>query len=363
MRKKVMFLLLFIICLACSNENSKKDAREIVRIINEKDFQRVDSVEHKLPKGIEDYLIDPRFIDISGSLLLIVDNNDRNIFQFFDLSKLTRVSAFGSKGEGPGEVSTPVFINHKSFFNDDEFEYLDWGRKVLNSYSVKQIENEEAPIAIKEYMLSSRAIRVQRAVFLDDEYVVGLGALREGKIIKVSTRTDSVLKVTPFTPYQKEALDFATVGYIYTGEIAVNKSRKEIVVVTPRFKIIEIYDYDLNLVRDFRFEEEPKTKLGVKGSSSTEETVRHYNDVTFTDQFIYALYLGNTVGSYKTGVGLNNSEIHVFDWDGNPVKKIVVDTDLSRIALDREGNRIFGISAYNNFKKYSIMYFDIPFDL
>ena len=122
MIKKILILFLFAVTLqACTNSEVREESQGITRILTESNFETIDSVEYSIPKGIEGYLINARFIEASDSLLLIVDNNDENIFQFFDLITFNKVGSFGRKGEGPGEVSTPVFINHNSFIKNDRF--------------------------------------------------------------------------------------------------------------------------------------------------------------------------------------------------------------------------------------------------
>jgi|GEM_PF-1510512 hypothetical protein len=360
-------LIVFLFINACSVDDVQKGEggydqltkNSKYKIISDSDFQRIDSLKYEVVEGIEKTVFDPKFIEVSDTLLLIVDNNTKEIFQFFDLSNFSKVASFGNKGEGPGEVSTPAFINHNSFIDNDRFEYLDWGRKTLSVYSLEQILSTDEPVSVKEYMLPPKIISVQRAVFLEDNTVIGIGGIRDGKLVKASMTNDSVLAVTPYTPLQENALEYATVGYIYTGEITINKEKEEIVVIMPRFKMIEFYDYNLNLLRDVRFEENPKTLLGENGSSARSETMRYYNDLAISGEHIYALYLGNELGSYRAGEEIKNSEIHIFDWEGNPIKKLALNTNLSRIAVDKKNGRIFGISAYDNSVEYPLVYFNL----
>ncbi|MDR9417937.1 BF3164 family lipoprotein [Gracilimonas sp.] len=355
---KVLLVVICTLCISCNNETEEDS------VISESDFQETEHLESIAP-DIEnaDEFFDPRFIDVSDSLLIVLDNTNSDIFKFYRLDDFSLVGTFGNQGEGPGEISFPAFINHGGFKADEEFEFLDWGRKTISRYSLDQVLNNDQAVPIFEYMLPPDLIRIQRGMFIENgKYIIGLAGMREGKLAKVDTKTDSIVAIAPFTPFLEEAINHRSVGLIYSGEMTANEEKQRILVTTRRFKILEIFDYDLNLIRDTRFEANPGTGSANEIVNTTEETLYHYNDVTYTDSLIYTLHEGNTSGNYIKGESLNDSEIHVFDWDGNPVKKYKVDIVLSQIAIDKNNNRIIGLPTPFSSKSVSdspLVYFEL----
>ena len=101
-------------------------------LITNESFSQTFNVEVNKIASLDTQLSNPKFIVISDSLMLIRDGNTENdIFKFFRVSDFKFIGSFGDQGEGPGEVSSPAFVNQGAFKADSIFEYLDWGRRVL----------------------------------------------------------------------------------------------------------------------------------------------------------------------------------------------------------------------------------------
>jgi len=336
-------------------------------LISNDSFNQTINVEVKKIESLDTQLSNPKFIVISDSLMLIRDGNtDNDIFKFFRVSDFKFIGSFGDQGEGPGEVSSPAFVNQGAFKTDSTFEYLDWGRRVLLRYNIDSVLHSERPFPEYEYTLPSNVIMLQRAIFLNDHHLVGSGGMREGKLVKIDTRRDSIITRTEFTPILKEGLGNRSAGYIYAGEIVPNEDKERIAVTTQRFKTLEIYDYDLNLISDSRFDENPVTILGDENSIATGETLIQYSNITISDNYIFLLYSGNNYDDlenafYGDTSNLKESEIHVFDWNGEPVFRVLTDSYLSAISFDKRNNRIVGLAPYMEDYQNYIVYLDVPF--
>ena len=81
---------------------------------------------------------------------------------------------------------------------------------------------------------------------------------------------------------------------------------------------------------------------------------------TFDEDFIYALYQG-TVGTkvdYDKGkmYVVYPKNIHIFDWNGKPVMKLILDHEISTFVIDKENKRIiaFAVDAEDNIISYDI---------
>lgn len=68
-----------------------------------------------------------------------------------------------------------------------------------------------------------------------------------------------------------------------------------------------------------------------------------YLDLFAGDKYIYALYNGRTKEAFKDRYFYGN-EIHIFDWKGNPVKKIILDKDARALSVDEAGRILYTIS-------------------
>ena len=60
------------------------------------------------------------------------------------------------------------------------------------------------------------------------------------------------------------------------------------------------------------------------------------------DKYFYVLYSGNTLEEYVNKFASNN--LLVFDWDGNPVKRYVLQQPITTFAINSTGDKLYGIA-------------------
>ena len=69
-----------------------------------------------------------------------------------------------------------------------------------------------------------------------------------------------------------------------------------------------------------------------------------FMDIAVTEDRVYALYSGKTYGLDRERA-FECQTLLVYDWKGNPVRSILLDTALQGIAYDREENAVYGITC------------------
>jgi hypothetical protein len=84
--------------------------------------------------------------------------------------------------------------------------------------------------------------------------------------------------------------------------------------------------------------------LNTNGDSMTANRTRDnktgFYSVSVTNQFIYALYCGKLATEKRADYA---NIIYIYDWDGNRIKKIILDKDLAGITVDKENTKIYGL--------------------
>lgn len=63
-------------------------------------------------------------------------------------------------------------------------------------------------------------------------------------------------------------------------------------------------------------------------------------------------YQGNE-GSYEYFSG---NKIHIFDWSGNLIRKVSLDTSINKIYFDNTSGHLYGMKLYDN---YALVKFDL----
>jgi len=346
MKSILKYILPFfvIVLLSC---NDKKNNNNIVTYISNSDFTTESVLKPNSLKEINEAIFKPTFLDINDSLLLIVDDTEEEKLKFFSTSDHTLKGSYGNTGEGPDEISGPLFMVHSGLDEDEKVTMLDWGKKLLSQRSVQKKSAGDKSESNLTFLLPPELIKVQRAAFIDSNRVLGMGGIEQGKLFVHHISNDSTV-FSPFIPNDPsfESKNTRGMGYIYFGHFVINNTLEKIAVVSRRFKRIEIYDFSLNLLSVTSFgKETDRTEVGENGSIRTDRTIYHYSDLDQTGQYIYALYHGEKGKQiYQTDEG-ESAEIHKFDWEGKPVEKITLkNSDIRFLSVDDKNNHIYGLN-------------------
>ena len=105
------------------------------------------------------------------------------------------------------------------------------------------------------------------------------------------------------------------------------KSRKSLSIYTPTSSIKQV----LNTPR--------------------EERIVYYSLVGSTMKYIYALYINQPNSSWDTP---RKIEIHIFDWDGIPIQKLIIPQNIIYFTIDEKHKQLLGITSDEEIYKYDI---------
>ena len=71
----------------------------------------------------------------------------------------------------------------------------------------------------------------------------------------------------------------------------------------------------------------------------TKESIHGFIEVCSAPKYLYALYSAGKI--YE--VQRKSKTIFVFDWDGNPIKELLLDMDVFHIAVNEKDKRLFAV--------------------
>jgi hypothetical protein len=78
----------------------------------------------------------------------------------------------------------------------------------------------------------------------------------------------------------------------------------------------------------------------------------YYVDIRESRSKIFALYANQTRKDWATGD--KPAEIHVIDWDGNPICKLLTKEKLLHFDIDKENNQLYGLTEKQEVIKYDL---------
>jgi hypothetical protein len=304
----------------------------------------------------------PQFISVIDSTLLVLDRSrNTDFFRFYSLENGSYLGSFGKRGEGPEEYSGMIqhVVQTINPVSEAEFTVFDWVKKRLTAVNINfsSQENENSPSSSSlftnssNYLLLPDLMFAQRAAFLNDSTLIGMGGTEKGMLFFVDVNTDSTWYI-PFQPQLINGLQRRDILEMYRGEFAIHRQHGRIAIATKWFPEIVISDLDGN----------PEKVIQLMADThhpshfDEENRVLYYKDIKATDNYIYAVYLGlsfkqmeELLDEPRTSLEDYSTEIHVFDWQGNPVRKFILENHFVQfIAIDPKSNKILALDILSD---------------
>lgn len=354
---RTLLAILIFNAFGCSNrEKFIEDEYYEIEITNQ-DFGKKIFLQGKPVDLINDHLLNPKFIHLSDSILISLESDiSKGFFKSFSLADYSFLGSYGVRGEGPEEFSN-VLSNVAQVYNhrkDNSISIYDWGRKKLLDLDLVSLAKDDYSFnKRKDYVVPPELLLAQRVTFLNDTTVIAADGIDEGILAFVNIESDSVSYI-PFDLYKKRIdLSPRDKRKLNRAVYAVNKPRNRIVTAMLQYPKIILFDMEGDLIKEINFplQKNPATKSEI-------DRKLFYRDVKVTDAYIYAVYLGltsqETENIYNNYLNKNSSfstEVHVFNWEGEPVRKLLLENKfIPFIQVDGINNRIFAIDVFSDYK-------------
>lgn len=250
---------------------------------------------------------------------------------------------FLSAGRGPGETLPPVALYANTCEDNRLYRYskqmCDLGYYLLDSLSsyvpLFQLSRENQNILPYE----------------KDQYLVA-GSFLDGYRYRVLNKDGIVLH--SFGDYPnfldgEKRFPYNARAMYHQVRFANNYSKKKLIASSSH--VLDIIDYSLGIAKetinrilldtyDYDYILENFLRVRKKGN-----TARGVCDVSCDDKYIYILFDHAVEGVKKVE---HRKEILIFDWDGQPIKKLTLNVDIDLITNDPFGTHsIIGLALHS----------------
>lgn len=347
MKKHLVLVFIFLIFGCCNN---KKDY-----IIEIKQFPKEISLNYKevdTPK----YLLYVGNMFMTDSLLITIDLKADTIFRVFNLPELSYGFGFVRRGKGPfEEVEIDPFA-----------QVIDSGLliyKSLTNLKIIKINNKNAKI-IKTIKLPGHLLNLSHILLLNNNFIVGWmwNQNSNKEFIGFSSNSNSYAEFGPNFPSLGKNLPKERNTAIFSKISTLKPDKTRFASAYDKVKMLRIYSDEGSLLNEIRFKSQtsiPEDLIFPGNKNSIGNLKTFYQRIKSTNNYIYALYSGKSVGSISNVENGNPDicdEIHVFDWNGNPVVKFKLNKLVSSFAVSNMDDIIICYSLSNPDKLYQ---FDI----
>lgn len=153
-------------------------------------------------------------------------------------------------------------------------------------------------------------------------------------------------------PIFKDKHDFPVENYFISRD-RLKPDGSKLVMVMEMMGQMNIYDIRNNSLKGFRIINTPDFDYLTK---SVENYKIFFTDVCVDDKFIYALYSNVILEEEGRNYPFNTNTVLVYNWDGEFVRKIVIDKLTREISIDPVNHNMFVLTNEDLIYKYDVSY-------
>jgi len=278
-----------------------------------------------------------------GENLIINDFHLGDSYTLFDVKSGEYIARFGAIGEGPEEIPLGCY----GYLSKRYFSVFNDRIKIVMKYDIDSLRSGKvngSPLRLTKYNIPK--MEISRLIAIDDSTFVASGTYESRCQYLLFDKNSKVLDYGVDVYNSTDSLfDIYTKYLANQGDLVMNPKKKEFassVNFSSNIDFFEIVNNKIIVKKCLRLGD-PISKPFVGGGGTifsvdlTEDTQIGYINLSATTQYVYALYSDKKV--YEASRKSNT--VLVFDWNGNPVKKYILDTDAYYIAVDEVHQNIF----------------------
>lgn len=330
----ILHLLCLSVCLSCANKVDDPVAhfsgKEVVEI---KPTQIIQLEEYEILKPVDAIQV--------GSHCFIYDDQAKNMFNLVDpLSRNVRKG--GERGSGPHDVGMPGSFQYKN----DKIVFFDISQKRINE--ILFLSDTSTQLRIQEVEKIKSPNRLFMVNCVDTNYMA-TGIFNDYWLALINKQGEVISTVD--IPIFEETKDIpkTQLSILYISTLmAHSPDNKKMIAATQNHGVLSFCHIRENDVKEYKLlcYYAPLFQIRERGIVAlSKDNKAGFCAVDCDDQYVYVLYSGKTFN--QSGL-LNHhcDNLLVYDWDGNPVKRYLLDIPLFSMRYNSKNHSIYGI-AYN----------------
>jgi len=292
-----------------------------------------------------------KFYEVDSGLFLLDIDSKENIFYFFDYQSQKFTNSFIGKGNGPNESFSPF----SSGIMDGKLWVLDFTMHKVVFYDLSKTKDNEYELKLPYYF---------NHIEMVNENVI-IGNVLSGskyKFQKLNRQTGEYLSEFGEFENMPDSFNDELLHKYFQSIFAIRSDEKKMVSAYRWHDAIEIFNletlesllikgpWDIN--NDFGLVVDETGNLILNRDG---DMIQCNKNISVTDSFIYTLFSGiadSVIDSFYCNTVL------VYDWEGNPVKKINLDRKVMSFSVSPDDSRIYSFDVNTG----EVIYVDINID-
>jgi hypothetical protein len=275
--------------------------------------------------------------------VVVIDIASDSVVHFIERSTGTHRGQFGRRGEGPGEVKAVWSLDHRGE-QHGAFWVYDIGLRRLTEVDIHR--SLATGHLVYSRLIGLTGSGIPTGPLWLDSAIVSLGFFTRGRIMSFSQQGQSDSTIGP-VPLGGDDLPPSVIQHVYQGTLVRRPDGQKLAAVTRHASQIEIYDMSgVRTVTNGPLTVEPHYTVRMGSTAPSMRTgpdLRFgYVDATASQERIYALFSGRTREGFPRRAYLG-SHVHVFDWNGNFMYALSLDSEVAAIAIDVNSNVLYAL--------------------
>ena len=330
--------ILFKFVLICILASCKKQNLDSVLDLFTESEKLVQKAENKIS---EDSLAIVEGITCDDKYLIIYDLHSGESYTLFDKNTGAYLARFGTIGQGPAEIPAGCY----GYLSNNNFSVFNDQIRSVMKYELDSLRNgvEKNPVRLAKYDIADA--RLSRLIAIDDSTFLGAGSYKSRyQYLLFGPKSNVIDYGVDIYNATDDKFDMYTKYLSNQGDLVMRPDGKVFAYslnFSSNLDIVEVKNGKINLVKSLRLGNpiyKPTTTGEYCFADITEETLLGYINLSATTKYIYALYSDEPI--YKAGRRMSDIVL-VFDWNGNAVKKYILDTKAYYITIDEVGRTMF----------------------
>lgn len=316
---KVQLFVLALLLVSCSEPQKKVSFSE--------------STTAKSTALKEAFISIPMDIKKRGDILYASDFKGDSLLYCYSLTEQRFIKQMLPQGQGPDEFLSPVefFLSDSSVFIHNRWHFT------ARNYSFNAKDFSIQP----QGELIHLPMNLDRIHPIGESRFIASGVFDDCRFLILDNGGNIISKCGSFPSYQseEETIPNAAKAMFHQSQFGYNTELKRLACVTSNVlelwndtpEALTLHKRLLLAPYHYQFDSSPD---GVYAESDNPDAEMGARGIAVSNNYVYVLYNPNSHRMHEEHKETQNSEIWVFDWEGNPVRKILVDTQIECFCID-----------------------------
>lgn len=314
---------LFILCIVTSCVSTSN-------YISVRDFPIVDTLKMRAV-NTPPTLLSPSNMFVTGDYLVVAQHKGDALFSFFNLPDCSFAFNDGLRGKGPNEFNS---------INPNYFEPTDKGFKVLdNGVVIKDLIIDKEQLIVKsQYKVPTTGRTANNIMKLENDRLCIVNTLDD---LSEYLILDTVSNEVPVSPYPKWCSDDMSQPkmFVYIKNSIASPKGDKFMSFYANFRKMRLHNSNGDLLKEVSVEtpfELPQY------SDDRNDRYITYASYPFADEkHIYVFCINSKLGDQSQTC----TELQVWDWDGKPVARLILDKNLSLFTISPKFKQLYACTG------------------